>query len=341
MNPAPPVTTARTRRIVGAADVRHVRRASTAPARPPRRRCSPTGCAAEGREVRRDARARRHAARRARSASSLLHGPEMTRLGRGGAVRAARAEHVERVIRPALERGAWVVCDRYVDSSLVYQGIARGLGVERGARAERGVTGGLLPDRTFVLLLDAEAARSRQGRELDRIEREDERVPRRRRRRLPEARDAVPRAHRRRWTAARPPPRSPSRSVSRFEHAKEQYEAKRLLEAALVEGPVHAYLFHGPAGVGKRELARAFARELLGTTRLSHPGPVRGRRARRDDPDRHDPRAPARPPHAAVRGRPARVPAAQRRPDERGRRRRAAQGPRGAARLRRARARGG
>ena len=59
--------------------------------------------------------------------------------------------------------------------------------------------------------------------------------------------------------------------MSRFEHAKEQYEAKRLLEAALVEGPVHAYLFHGPAGVGKRELARTFARELLGTTRLSHP----------------------------------------------------------------------
>ena len=57
--------------------------------------------------------------------------------------------------------------------------------------------------------------------------------------------------------------------MSRFEHASEQYEAKRLLEAALVEGPVHAYLFHGPAGVGKRELARAFARELLGTTRAA------------------------------------------------------------------------
>jgi DNA polymerase-3 subunit delta' len=59
--------------------------------------------------------------------------------------------------------------------------------------------------------------------------------------------------------------------VSRFEAVKEQSEAKRLLDAAVVEGPVHAYLFYGPAGVGKRELARAFARELLGTTRTIHP----------------------------------------------------------------------
>jgi len=58
--------------------------------------------------------------------------------------------------------------------------------------------------------------------------------------------------------------------VSRFEAFKEQPEAKRLLDAAVVEGPVHAYLFHGPAGVGKREIARAFARELLGTTRTVH-----------------------------------------------------------------------
>jgi DNA polymerase-3 subunit delta' len=59
--------------------------------------------------------------------------------------------------------------------------------------------------------------------------------------------------------------------VSRFEPFSEQHEAKRLLDAALVDGPVHAYLFYGPAGVGKRELARAFARELLGTTRTVHP----------------------------------------------------------------------
>ncbi len=60
-----------------------------------------------------------------------------------------------------------------------------------------------------------------------------------------------------------------------FETVPEQHEAKRLLRGALHEGPVHAYLFHGPKGVGKRELARRFAAELLGehvrVERGSHP----------------------------------------------------------------------
>ena len=63
--------------------------------------------------------------------------------------------------------------------------------------------------------------------------------------------------------------------MSGFESVPEQHEAKRLLAAALQEGPVHAYLFHGPAGVGKHELARRFAAELLGdharVERGSHP----------------------------------------------------------------------
>jgi DNA polymerase-3 subunit delta' len=59
--------------------------------------------------------------------------------------------------------------------------------------------------------------------------------------------------------------------MSRFDRFPEQLEAKRLLDAALDEGPAHAYLFHGPHGVGKRQVARAFANELVGTTRRVHP----------------------------------------------------------------------
>jgi DNA polymerase-3 subunit delta' len=63
--------------------------------------------------------------------------------------------------------------------------------------------------------------------------------------------------------------------VSDFEAVSEQHEAKRLLSAALAEGPAHAYLLHGPSGVGKRDLALLFAAELLGdharVERRSHP----------------------------------------------------------------------
>jgi dTMP kinase len=104
----------------------------------------------------------------------VLHGLEMGPWAEAALFASARAEHVERVIGPALERGAWVVCDRYIDSSLVYQGIGRGLGVEAVLALNSAVTGGLLPERTFVLLLEAEASRERHGADLDRIEREDD-----------------------------------------------------------------------------------------------------------------------------------------------------------------------
>jgi dTMP kinase len=85
---------------------------------------------------------------------------------------AARAQLVEEVIRPALARGADVVCDRYIDSSLAYQGLARGLGVERVLELNLLATGGLLPDKTFLLLVPLGDAASRRDDEPDRIERE-------------------------------------------------------------------------------------------------------------------------------------------------------------------------
>jgi dTMP kinase len=82
---------------------------------------------------------------------------------------AARAELVARVIRPALEEGRVVVSDRFLDSSLAYQGGARGLGVDEVERLNRVATGGLAPDITFLLDLDPGEAAARAG-ESDRFE---------------------------------------------------------------------------------------------------------------------------------------------------------------------------
>src|SRR5918992_4880086 len=82
---------------------------------------------------------------------------------------AARAEIVEEVIRPALSDGRVVVSDRFLDSSLAYQGGARGLGVEEVERINRFATGGLVPDLTFLLDLSPAAAAARAG-ESDRFE---------------------------------------------------------------------------------------------------------------------------------------------------------------------------
>jgi dTMP kinase len=82
---------------------------------------------------------------------------------------AARAELVARVIRPALADGRVVVSDRFLDSSLAYQGGARGLGVEEVERVNRFATGGLAPDLTFLLEIDPRAAAARAG-ESDRFE---------------------------------------------------------------------------------------------------------------------------------------------------------------------------
>lgn len=74
---------------------------------------------------------------------------------------AARGDHVEKTIRPAIERGAWVICDRFVDSSRAYQGIAGQLGDDAIMAIHAIGSGGLLPDRTIVLSLSADEARQR------------------------------------------------------------------------------------------------------------------------------------------------------------------------------------
>ena len=82
---------------------------------------------------------------------------------------AARAEIVDKVIRPALAEGRVVVSDRFLDSSLAYQGGARGLGVEEVEQINRFATGGLVPDLTFLLDLSPSEAAARAG-ESDRFE---------------------------------------------------------------------------------------------------------------------------------------------------------------------------
>lgn len=87
---------------------------------------------------------------------------------------ASRAQHVSDVIKPALERGHVVICDRFADSSVVYQGLARKLPAALVQRLNELATGGLKPDHTFVLDLDPRIGLARVGSRgvLDRMERE-------------------------------------------------------------------------------------------------------------------------------------------------------------------------
>ena len=85
---------------------------------------------------------------------------------------AARAQLVADVIAPALRDGAHVVADRFIDSSLAYQGVARGLGVERVLEVNLLATRGLFPDRTVLLRLDQAEAAGRRDPTPDRIEAE-------------------------------------------------------------------------------------------------------------------------------------------------------------------------
>jgi dTMP kinase len=78
---------------------------------------------------------------------------------------ASRAEHVEKVIRPALENGTIVLCDRYIDSSLAYQGVGRNLGVETILKLNNWATDSLMPDITFLI-----KGEIKKNKELDTLE---------------------------------------------------------------------------------------------------------------------------------------------------------------------------
>jgi len=105
----------------------------------------------------------------------------LTRRGDGMAVDtelllmfAARAEHIAQLIRPALARGEWVLCDRFTDATYAYQGGGRGIDIDRIAALEHWVQGNLRPDLTIVLDVPVEVGLARAGRRSapDRFERE-------------------------------------------------------------------------------------------------------------------------------------------------------------------------
>jgi dTMP kinase len=88
---------------------------------------------------------------------------------------AARAEHLDKVIRPALEQGQWVLCDRFTDATYAYQGGGRGIERGRIAELEQYVQGAFGPDLTLLLDVPVEVGLGRAGRRglLDRFEREE------------------------------------------------------------------------------------------------------------------------------------------------------------------------
>lgn len=99
----------------------------------------------------------------------LLHGGDMPAMSELFLFLADRANHVETVIRPALERGETVLCDRFADSTVVYQGYGRGLDLGMLRQLNRLATGGLEPDRTLLLDLPVDIGLSRV-KEKDRLD---------------------------------------------------------------------------------------------------------------------------------------------------------------------------
>jgi dTMP kinase len=110
---------------------------------------------------------------------ALVKDPDLTVGSRAEALlyAAARAQLVEEAVQPLLLEGAWVLLDRFVDSSLAYQGAGRGLGIAAVREINQFATGGLVPDRTLLLSVDPSLGRSRsrtRSEAVDRLEREDD-----------------------------------------------------------------------------------------------------------------------------------------------------------------------
>jgi dTMP kinase len=108
----------------------------------------------------------------ARIRDLLLHGEHVAPRAEALLYAADKAHHVEEVVRPALAAGRTVITDRYTDSSIAYQGVGRGLGVDEIRDLQHWAVGGLFPDLTIVLDVTPETGRARRGAVHDRLEAE-------------------------------------------------------------------------------------------------------------------------------------------------------------------------
>jgi len=138
---------------------------------------------------------------------------------------AARSDHLARVIRPALAAGRWVICDRFTDSTVAYQGGGRQLGAARVERLEQWLHPDLQPDRTYLFDLEPEEAARRRAkaRAADRFEAEDVAFFQR-----------VRNAYQARVASAAPPPHGQPARILSIDASRGPDETWKLLEEDLV-----------------------------------------------------------------------------------------------------------